>query len=127
MASEILERKLMALRQKLMSEEGRNNRVPAAIIGAEYGTIKKTGASGPYPTPIAEKLLRRLNLIGNLGDPGFENFIGCCCEVHSSNKVLLSDLRINVENVEFTLARNTYSWRVKRRCRNCQHVFGNGV
>jgi hypothetical protein len=123
-ASPILKRKLQKYREQLFTQFGRTNRMPKAIIGAEYYSKKEVDKSGPHPQPLAPKLEKELRKIGEPGTKGIDNYIGCCCEVRSSNRIMITDHRINVEDIIFTEAMRPATGSRMRPCQNCQKVFG---
>lgn len=126
MASEILKRKLNTYSNNLIAEHGFTNDLPAVIIGAERGALKKVDKSGPVPTPLSPYLRDPLEELGPIGTKGIDYIIGCCCEVRASNQVLI--IRpASPRSIQFTKAIRPRTGQVIPRCRNCRHVFGNGI
>lgn len=124
MASAILARKVKRYREWLFSKYGRNNRIPKTVIGAEYRYKRQVDHSGPCPNSIATKLKLELLKIAPLGTKGIDNYVGCCCEVRSSNKIMITDNRINITDIDFTDALRSKTGQVRKRCANCKAVFG---
>lgn len=124
MASGNLKRKLTQLRVDLFKKYGRSNKLPKVIIGAEYLKERAVDHSGKCPTPLATKLETELLKIGPLGSKGYYNFIGSCCEVRSSNQIMLKTKFLKPTDIIFTKAKRTRTGQKKHRCPNCQIVFG---
>jgi hypothetical protein len=124
MASEILQRKVQSFTYNLVSTLGRSNRLPATVIGAEHKKNKVVDQSGCCPSPIARKLEKELIKIAPLGTKGIDNFVGCCCEVRSSNQIILKRITIPISAISFTEALRPRTGQIVRRCRNCRQVFG---
>ena len=103
MASEELKRKLNHFKNRLISSN-QKNKLPATIIGAEYKCIKIVDSSGMEPNPISHKLEFELTKIAPLGQRGYDNIVGRCSEVRSSNKVLEVAKYIAPPQVVFTSA-----------------------
>lgn len=124
MPSVELKNKLERYKDYLISKYGRTNRLPATIIGAEYNLKKRVAKNGNYPEHIAPKLRVELLKLGVLGTKGLDNYIGRCCEVRSSNHILITDDGINIDEVNFTNALRPRTGGLIRRCKNCQAIFG---
>lgn len=125
MASEALRKKLIHYANDLVAEFGRNNKLPATIIGAEYRGKKKTDHSGKVPNPIAPFLKRELEKIAPLGEKGYKYRVGCCCEARASNQILLElTLLPTLKSIRFTNAIRPRTNQIINRCQNCQTVFG---
>ncbi|MBL4755199.1 MAG: hypothetical protein JKY52_16590 [Flavobacteriales bacterium] len=124
MASAKLNRKLRRYGENLFSTYGRSNKLPKTIIGAEHKEIMQVDHSGKVPEPLAPKLRRELVKIAPLGTRGHKYFVGCCCEVRSSNQIILIRSSTPIKDIDFTVARRTRTWQTKRRCQNCRAVFG---
>lgn len=124
MASEFLKRKLRQYSIDLIATHGRSNKLPATIIGAEHGRKKEVDSSGPPPKPIAKSLKDVLvEKLAPIGQKGIDNYVGCCCEVRSSNKILLTTVA-PIRNIQFTNAIRPRTNQVINRCQNCKKVFG---
>lgn len=123
MASEILYRKLRAFSENLFSTR-RRNKLPATIIGAEYGRIKEVDHSGKVPDSLCGKLQRELLKLGTIGERGIDNILGCCCEVRASNQIILKSPTTDIERIVFTKALRPRTGQTIRRCQNCRSVFG---
>jgi len=126
MASQALIRKLNNYSNDLIARYGRNNKLPATIIGAEFRGLKKVDKSGSIPSPIAPYLKNELeNNLGILGNVGHKYRIGCCCEVHASNQIFLTPgINTNTRNIVFTEAKRPRTNQIINRCQNCQTIFG---
>ena len=122
MASEQLKQNLRNYATRLIRITGRTNKLPATIIGAEHGRFKKVDCSGPAPNPIADNLQNALERIAPIGTMGIDNYVGCCCEVRSSNQILLSTVA-PLGDIVFTNAIRPRTNQIIRRCRNCTKVF----
>jgi hypothetical protein len=122
MPSEQLKRKLRNYSTRLIRTFGRTNKLPATIIGAEHGRFRKVDRSGSAPNPIANSLKDALELIAPIGTKGIDNFVGCCCEVRSSNQILLVTVA-PIRNIDFTDAIRPRTNQIISRCQNCQTVF----
>ncbi|MBS1760098.1 MAG: hypothetical protein JST23_08255 [Bacteroidetes bacterium] len=123
MASEFLKRKLRQYSIDLIATHGRTNKLPATIIGAEHGRRRKVDCSGSPPVPMANSLNQALIQIAPIGTKGIDNYVGCCCEVRSSNQILLA-VEAPIRNIQFTNAIRPRTNQVINRCQNCQSVFG---
>lgn len=123
MASEQLKRDLRNYSIRLIRTIGRTNKLPATIIGAEHGRFKKFDCSGAAPDPMANSLQNALMQIAPIGTKGIDNYVGCCCEVRSSNQILLISIA-PISNIEFTDAIRPRTNQIIRRCQNCQTIFG---
>ena len=123
MALEQLKRKL---RNSVESSNTsiKKNKLPSTIIGASYNNINHVDRSGSVPDPISKKLEHELTKIAPLGKKGYDNIVGCCCEVRASNKVLKSAPYINLDEILFTDAIRPRTGQIVKRCRNCKQVFG---
>ena len=124
MASNILEDKLRIYIDKSWAKYGRSNKLPKTVIGVESKNLKKVDKSGSVPKPLAQKLEVELIKIAPLGTPGHDNFVGCCCEVRSSNQILLIRSSISIKSLVFTDAKRPFSGQTIKRCLNCKSVFG---
>jgi hypothetical protein len=126
MASQTLIRKLNNYSNTLIARFGRNNKLPATIIGAEFRGLTKVDKSGSIPNPIAPYLKQELeNNLGALGNKGHKYRIGCCCEVHASNQIFLTPgINTSTRNIVFTEAKRPRTNQVINRCLNCQTIFG---
>ncbi len=126
MASQALVNKLNAYSNSLISKYGRNNKLPATIIGAEFKGLKKVESSGKVPKPISQYLSKELvNNLGALGSKGNKYRIGCCCEVRASNQIFLTPgIITSTRNINFTNAIRPRTNQVIQRCQNCQIIFG---
>lgn len=126
MASQALIKKLNNYSNRLIARYGRNNKLPATIIGAEFRGLKKVDKSGSLPKPISPYLKTELeNKLGSLGTIGHKYRIGCCCEVHASNQIFLTPNTItSTKNIVFTNAKRPRTNQVINRCKNCQIIFG---
>tara|TARA_R110002020_G_scaffold73623_3_gene188900 strand:- start:503 stop:964 length:462 start_codon:yes stop_codon:yes gene_type:complete len=124
MASGELNRKLTQLRTDLFKKYGRSNKLPKVIIGAEYRKKRAVDHSGKCPNPLARKLEKELLKIGPLRSKGHHNFIGSCCEVRSSNQIMIKKNFLKPTDISFTKAKRTRTGQNKHRCPNCQIVFG---
>ena len=62
MASQELIKKRNKYSNILIAKYGRNNKLPATIIGAEFKGIKKVGKSGKIPNPISDYLKKELEV-----------------------------------------------------------------
>jgi hypothetical protein len=124
MASNILENKVKIYIDKAWAKYGRSNDLPKTVIGVEYKRLKKVDKSGSVPNPLVPKLKTKLVKIAPLGTKGFDNYVGCCCEVRSSNQLLLTSPSIPINALVFTEAKRPYSGQTIKRCLNCKSVFG---
>lgn len=126
MASQALIRKLNNYSNTLIARYGRNNKLPATIIGAEFRGLKKVDKSGSIPSPIAPYLKNELETnLGILGSVGHKYRIGCCCEVHASNQIFLTPgIITSTRNIIFTEAKRPRTNQIINRCQNCQTIFG---
>ena len=124
MSSAILNRKLRKFSEELFATHRRSNKLPATIIGAEHREIKEVDHSGKVPAPLCVKLTNELIKIGPLGAKGIDNYIGCCCEVRASNKIIQKRLSIPIKDIIFTRALRPRTGQIIRRCQNCRQVFG---
>jgi hypothetical protein len=124
MASEALNRKLRGYIQDIQDSRINEKHYPGAVIGAECGHLRKVDKSGPVPNPLAPKLTRALCLIGPLGTKVDKTYVGCCCEVSSSNQILNPHQNIPIGRIRFTEAKRPRTNQVVNRCSNCRIVFG---
>lgn len=125
MASQALIKKLNSYSNDLIAQYGRNNKLPATIIGAEFRGLKMVDKSGGIPNPISPYLNSELvNNLGTLGTVGHKHRIGCCCEVHASNQIFLTGINTSTKNIVFTDAKRPRTNQVINRCQNCQTLFG---
>ncbi|MFV8271263.1 hypothetical protein ACNQGP_15190 [Flavobacterium sp. GT2N3] len=124
MPSEILNRKLRSFSEKLFAKHKRTNKLPATIIGAEHLSNKEVAHSGKHPNPICSKLEKELVKIAPLGKKGLDNYVGCCCEVRASNKIILLRPSVSIGDITFTRAIRPRTGQTIRRCQNCKQVFG---
>ena len=122
--SKILEKKLRAYQKTLIKTFESSNRKPKVIIGVEHKNLRSTDKSGPVPTTLAPKLEKELIKIAPLGQKGHKYSVGCCCEVSSSNKLILKRPSIPIADLVFTDAIRVFSGQRKARCQNCKDVFG---
>jgi hypothetical protein len=126
MASQALKNKLNNYSNRLIAQFGRNNKLPATIIGAEFRRTKKVDHSGKPPEPISPYLKNELlnNLHRQLGEKGHKYRVGCCCEVRASNQIYLTlgDIT-STRNIVFTEAKRPRTNQVINRCQNCQIIF----
>lgn len=122
MPSEILKRKLRYYKAKMITHYRATNNIPATIIGAEHGNLKKVDRSGPPPEHIALNLESALVQIAPIGTKGLDNYVGCCAEVRSSNQILSIQIA-PLSNIDFTDAIRPRTNQVIRRCQNCNQVF----
>jgi hypothetical protein len=127
MASEILKRHLKRFTEDLFAKYGRTNKRSLTAIGAEHYSIRKVDHSGAPPQPLAPKLNEELIKIGALGTKGFDNYIGCCCEVRASNRIIMKRPSTPIKDIIFTAAIRPRTGQIIRRCKNCRQVFGNGI
>lgn len=121
MASQELEGMLQQHLTTVKTSKARN-RLPATVIGAEYNQTREVGSSGAPPNPIETSLREKLETIGVIGEKGFDNIIGCCSEVHTSNKVLLRQIA-PLNQIQFTLAIRPRNNQIIPTCENCKTVF----
>lgn len=126
MASQALIKKLNNYSNTMIARYGRNNKLPATIIGAEFRRLKKVDKSGSIPNPIAPYLKNELETnLGKLGSVGKKYRIGCCCEVHASNQIFLTPgITTSTRNIIFTEAKRPRTNQIINRCQNCQTIFG---
>ena len=124
MASNLLEDKVRIYIDKAWAKYGRSNDLPKTVIGVEYKKMKKVDKSGSVPNPLSLKLQTELVKIAPLGKLGYDNYVGCCCEVKSSNQILLALPRVPITALVFTEAKRPFSGQTIKRCLNCKSVFG---
>ena len=126
MATQALIKKLNNYSNDLIARYGRNNKLPATIIGAEFRCLKKVDKSGSIPNPISPYLKRELeNNLGQLDTVGHKYRIDYCCEVHASNQIFLTPgIITSTRNIVFTEAKRPRTNQVINRCQNCQTIFG---
>lgn len=126
MASQALIKKLNSFSNNLIAKYGRNNKLPATIIGAEFQGLKKIDQSGSIPKPISPYLKKKLeDNLGKLGTIGYKYRIGCCCEVHASNQIFMTPgIITSTRNIIFTDAKRPRTNQIINRCQNCQTIFG---
>lgn len=122
MPSVLLKKKLDNYKNKVIRNYRVTNKIPATIIGAEYGKFKKVDRSGPAPYPIANNLQNALVKIAPIGSKGIDNYVGCCAEVRSSNQILQIHAA-PLKNIDFTDAIRPRTNQTIKRCQNCTQVF----
>lgn len=126
MASQELKRKLNNYSNDLIARYGRNNKLPATIIGAEFRGLKKVDKSGKAPNPMSPYLKKTLESnLGPIGTKGYKYWIGCCCEVHASNQIFQTPgIITSTKNIIFTDAKRPRTNQIINRCQNCKTIFG---
>jgi hypothetical protein len=126
MASQDLKRKLNTYSNNLIATFGRNNKLPATIIGAEFRGLKKVDKSGKPPKSMSPYLKKKLeDDLGPIGSVGYKYRIGCCCEVHASNQIFdTPGIITSTKNIIFTAAKRPRTNQIINRCQNCKTIFG---
>lgn len=122
--SESLNRRLRKFSECLFTKHKRSNKLPATIIGVEHRQLQAVDHSGKVPDPICRKLETELVKIAPLGKKGFDNYVGCCCEVRASNQIILKRHSIPIAGLIFTRAIRPRTGQTIRRCKNCRNIFG---
>ncbi|UUC43949.1 hypothetical protein [Flavobacterium cerinum] len=122
--SKSLNRRLRKFSENLFAKHKRSNKLPATIIGVEHRELQAVDHSGNVPDPICSKLERELIKIAPLGKKGYDNYVGCCCEVRASNQIISQRLSIPIADLIFTRAIRPRTGQTIRRCKNCRNVFG---
>jgi hypothetical protein len=105
-------------------EMNANKDHPAALIGAWHSSDYCTDTEGPVPIPLAPVLETSLQTIAPLRSKVNGNYIGCCCEVRSSNQILEPKRYLSITDISFTPAIRPRTMQIVPRCRNCVTVFG---
>lgn len=124
MTSAHLNKKLKQFSQDLFAKHKRSNKLPATIIGAEHREIRVVDHSGKHPNPICSKLERELIKIAPLGTKGIDNYVGCCCEVRTSNQIITLRHSVPIIDIRFTKAIRPRTGQTIKRCQNCKKIFG---
>ena len=125
MALLTLNQELEKYKNKLIDKSKKKNRLPATIIGCEYRNKRKVDKSGSVPNPLQNYLKAELVKIGPIGSKANDNFIGCCCEVRSSNQILVElKKQAKLTSITFTEAVRPRTGQIIDRCENCKLVYG---
>ena len=96
---------------------------PAAVIGAEFYNIKRVDRSTKSRTRFVKRLRKALLRLGRINTPLNGNLIGGCAEAGAANKVLSVSKRIQISDLEFSVAIRPKTMQPIPTCSNCRQTF----
>ncbi|SHG04765.1 hypothetical protein SAMN05444405_12150 [Bacteroides luti] len=102
---------------------------PEVFVGAEYQQYRGWSCNKSRMTKkeleklLTTRLKGKLEILGNLAEKRYKNYLGNCGEVHAANKVLKQNDTIAINQLTFSNAYRPRTLQKINYCQNCLDTF----